>query len=903
MILILTVFLLTNIVFAYNEIDKIAMELRPVDNTNPIDTEILAASNGTQIILNSKFDDIEKATYEKEILKLVADEVIKKYGDFSYNPEDVMTGYDALGSLIRFNGVEAQVQQNVIQVSNGLDKETVDELYNQEYLNQSRAAGIILPDEEIVLNAPITKAMLSNWVFRVSNLEAQYNDLSQVYDFKDFEQVDVSYRSAIQALLNEGIIEVDENGNFNPREEITKDEFANIINKLVENSYEERNITSNYGVIVNITETNENNEIIKNYFIKNSDGITIKLIVKNNMVNDKSNDFIVYKDNALALSSDIKIGDEINYFTKNGEVNFVDVINDNSILSKIEKLQKSDENSNFLLSTVKEISDENYNDGINNIDRTRIRMLAIDGNTYDLIIDTDTNTNIRKDVLTFKGQNVISATKLQVGDSLSLLVKNYSEVIYIKTLQTESQWIDGTIRNIDQSSVELFDYNNKINTYPILKNCSVEINRRPGSISDLGYGQDVLMRLDNGYITFIDVETFLNPGYIPEFGKTQIGEVYEKFNDRIVFLLNTGNKELYSVDNDTIILKGGELIHETSLKEGDKVKLFFNDIYTEKIAKIEVEGSERLVKRIYKGNLKSFNQASMTLVINNPEYLKNIEWIPMDNYYKQISLDDNVEIYNKNEIIDNKHFIERFRDKEIYVVVENAYDNDINRVVNKFELENKQNVNYNNGTIIIKEGRVVSYNALNADDTVLVVSERENGINEANLVKITPINENKFNNIYFGTLKDVNFNSITLDNHAFVEDNKISNVSTSTSDNYYCFTETNITDITDPDDFKNLNIHDLFNGKYSEEENEEKHTSGVDYKKYYGYLITDGNNGVISMKIRHKGLLEGENFDDTNSSVSRANDDFEDTLDKMIITKGMLNESISNICGGRINEN
>lgn len=914
-VFILIMILISNIGigFSFDELDNFVPEIRPINASENVANEILAMDNGYEMILNSNFNDIGNDIYEKEILKLSAEGVIKEYGKNSFRPDDKITGYEAIAMLVRFIGNEEQVNQIVLNNSRGLDSSTVENIYNEEYLNQAQNQGIILNNEMIYLNRALPKEILARWIFRVSNFNEDFADLSETYSFNDINQLDPSDNGLVKTLLKEEIMEVNKSNNFNPKKELSRSEAVKIIDNLSNAMQEQRNIESVYGMVIDIVDSSDEDVKIKDFYVKDSNGEVTKITTSFDKDTNSQNNFIAYKNNKLISSSEIRKGDELNYFTRNNQVYFAEVINDKSIVDKIEKLDESNENSKILLAEVKEISDENHNNGNGNINRRRVRILAIDGNTYDLIVDTDLNTNTKKDFLVYKNATVVGGKNLSLGDNLIILVKDNDTASYIKVYKPQKKWIKGTIRSVNEDSIEVFDYNNKINEYPLLNYYGIEINERPTNVDDLEYGQDVELELTNGFITSIKAETFINPGYIPEYGKIRMGEVYQKFNSGMIFLLNNGEQEFYNVDNETILLKQGESILPKALKEGDKVKLFFSDIYTTTVDKIEVEGNERLIKQVYKGTIRSFNQGNMRLTLSNPEYLKNVKWIKSDSYIQDIPVDDKVKIYNKDQVVDKRDFIKRFKDKEAYVVVENSYGNEnaikisikdggelvmndkidhIDRALSSFELDNNQNVNYNKGTIIIKDGRVISNNILNRDDSVLVVSERNQGINNANLVKVTSMQDNMFDNVYFGTLKDVNFNSITLDNHSNIEDNEIDDINTSETDEFYCFTETKITDVSDPDNIEILDINDLFHGSYSERENKSTDHDGVDYEKYYTYLVTDGNSGVISMKIRFKGLLDKQNFDDNNSSVRRANDDFEDTLNDVVFTKGLLTEKI-----------
>jgi len=912
-IIISVVLMTSSIAFGFDQLDIFVPELIPADNNNAIDEEVQGADNGYEIIFNTVFRDISDATYEKEIIKMAAEGIVEKYGSYIFEPSKKITGYEALTFLVRFQGGEDVVQNNVLNNAQGLDLDTVQEMFNEEYLVQAQNAGIIQVDEVPMVNQDVTKEQLAQWIFRVSNLEEQFEDLSEVFGFKDWVTVDPSNRGIIQAVVNEGIMSYDNDGNFNPGRKVTRGEMAGIMDRLSESIYEERNITSNFGLVMDIVERTEGAEAIKEIFVRNADGTNTKITAIKNNENNRRNDFATYKNGVVSSSKNIAVGDEINYFLRNDQVYFAEVLDDQSVLDKINEINRNQENTDLLLATVKEISEEKHDNNETIISKKRFRLSTINGNTYDLLIDTDLRTGVTDDVLVFKEGQAAGTDLLAVGDTIEMLVSDDRFVIYIKVGDFKTQLVNGTVRSVNEKSIEVFDYNNRINTYPISPYNQVIVNNRPATIDDLSYGQDVSLEINNGFVTLIQSETFINPGYIPEFGKARRAEVYKRYNDGIYFLLNNGERELYQITNDTQILKEGRSIGSMALKEGDQVTLYFNDIYTDEVSKIEVDGRERLVGQVYKGTLQNVNQGSATMVLSNPSYLKNTNWEALDSYNKTINLDDRVKIYDGSKPVLVKDLLRDYKGEELYVVVEEAYGNEkgvsiaiktggefvmsdridsVDLALGRMELENSQNVNYNEGTIVLKDGRIIDQSLLSKDDTVLVVSEFFQGQTTANLVKVTTMFDEIFNNFYIGTLENVDANAFTIRNYTSLDGNEFDEINPATSRPYYVFTESEIKDVTDSDDVVTLERDELFHGSYSRFENRSTDNDGLNYERFYTYFVTDGNLGIVSMNVRHKGLMANENIDDNYETVEEANEALTETLEDKVLTRGIIAERL-----------
>jgi hypothetical protein len=891
--------------FASDRIDSFVPVLKPLAYDENAEILLEGEAPGEEIIHDSEWSDINGNKNIQPIGKLIGEEVINRYDGSLFKPNQAINGYEALEFLVHFDNPNAQIRENILNNSQGLEESTINASIKDAYLQAAENNGIILPQETFNLNEKVTKELLSQWLFRVSNLQLPGNDLSEVVKASDYDSIESAYVQRIESLLNEEVLSLDGNNNFNPKSSLSKGEFARALNQLSVVMAEARGIEEVKGIVVDeVVETTDQGKT-RQLFIRSNDNTVLRVTSEKDASGNRMNDYVVLKNNQLQSSDALSLGDQVVFYHQDDSVYFVEALKD---ITLSDVFDSSEEGTKVLMASVKEISNETYNKDGEALSRKRIRLMALDGNSFDLVLDTDENSQLKEMPLLYKEGAFQSPSTLIPGEQVTLLIKDNKDVIYMRVTPFEKQYLTGTIRSIDDTVLELFDYDNQINRYPIAKDVVVTMNRRPTSLDSLAYGYDIIVELNNGLVTAIEGETFINPGYIPDFGKVRMGKVIQKFGSGLLVQLNDGKEEFYTVTSDTIILKENINVLQNAIREGDRVKFYFNDIYTKDIAKIEVEGYERIVDGIYKGQLKSFNQGSMKLRIANPEYLKNVTWIPSDNYYKEIRLDEKVKIYDKDREISLENFISRYREREVYIVAEKSYAEEkaiqvvvktgnelvmndklrqIDRTLNRFELGNNQNLNYSDGTIVVKNGRVITSQSLQPDDSVVAITERNGGVNTANVVNVTAMDDDMFNNIYFGTLKDVYFNSITLDNYTFVDNHKFRGISRSDTDPFYVFTETDIVDLTDEDNKEVLSINDLFHGSYSEGENESDE-GGVDYHKYYTYFIADDANGIIGMRMRFKGLLEGQNFDDDNSSVRRANDDLEETLDDVIFTKGIL---------------
>jgi hypothetical protein len=149
-----------------------------------------------------------------------------------------------------------------------------------------------------------------------------------------------------------------------------------------------------------------------------------------------------------------------------------------------------------------------------------------------------------------------------------------------------------------------------------------------------------------------------------------------------------------------------------------------------------------------------------------------------------------------------------------------------------------------------------------------------------------------FDNFYIGTLENVDANAFTMKNYTSLDGNEFDEINPATSRPYYMFTESEIKDVTDPDNVVTLEKDELFHGSYSRFENRSTDNDGLNYERFYTYFVTDGNLGVVSMNVRHKGLMVNQNIDDNYETEEEANGALTETLEDKVLTRGIIAERL-----------
>lgn len=883
-------------------------------------TEINSYPKGIELLKNSYYNDINTNAYEEDITKMSAFGVINKMGSDNYNPEQNVTGYKALEVLVNLMGNGAAVQTRALAGAQGMDASGVKRTFNQEYETEAIALGIITNAELSNYNDDINRETFALWVSRAAAVPAEITNLNNVYSFEDFGDIPTSSRALVEALIQNNIMPVGNDGNFRAKDKLTKGELANIANNSSEFMKTALNIVTNYGVVSKLIKdsskigetTISTNDIV----IKNVDGSNSTLKTSYNNSTRQKFDFVVDRNGVVTDSSSLKVGDQIEYVMKDNELRYVVVKESENFATQISDMIKNQEDIKTYFATIGNISNEQKWDNNQYINRDRYRIKTFDGQTVDLLIDANKDTGIINDATVLKDGVLGGASLLKTGDQVEYLLKD-NKLVYMAVKDLKSTEIPSTVRYVYKDpltgnvTLTIFDYNDQILEYPVSQNVLVLINDNYGEVTDLQYAQDIIVTVINGQVTKVVSESFVeNPGFIPQFGKVRFGIVNYVYPDSINMELSNGEMLHFKVKSDIPIIKNGEMITFRALKQGDKVKVYFDNITTLEASALEVEAAERLVKQIYKGNVTDVNEFSKKITLDNLEYIKNSNWERNDVFIKDFKVSDDVEIYLKGNKIPIEDLSKIYKNSTIYAVVEDSFGKDlivkmniqeggerfyydkvkdIDRAVGELELNDKTNFRFDEGSIVIKDSRVLDYKRLTVKSDVFVVSGFNTYYdNYANVVKVQSKADDVFENIYIGAVEQVHGSYFNMKDYTTVSDNIWDSVKTTNSQNFYFNNSSMIYEQTSN---KTLKYYELFNGSYSRSENYEKTpTSGLNYKRYYGVVVTNDKGQVVALNLRHKGILKGQNFDDTLKTEDLIAEEVEKTIESTILTRGIIDE-------------
>lgn len=372
------------------------------------------------------------------------------------------------------------------------------------------------------------------------------------------------------------------------------------------------------------------------------------------------------------------------------------------------------------------------------------------------------------------------------------------------------------------STIEIVNYSGQQQKYAVHPNVKImQANGELGSSAvskpinadQLVFGQDVALSAVDNIVTsitaYVPAEEELN-AYIPPESRMVSGVVMDSGKDFVTLT----DSNTYKIGPDTLLMKNSVITQYPAMKDGDIIKIYFDELGTDLASKIEIEGSQRQADKIIKGQIGPYSVAKKGLTIKNVKQLVNGAWVPVENLeadkaanmskypagavsdtannqfseggkkYQNFKLKGNIYV-NSGEVAPNK--LKNYMNQDIYAVLSrnqgiptiakanirlgdalNYKDNveAINLALNSFQVEGNQ-VTFDDSTIIVKDGNIVKPANLETN----VYTDVETNLTKAAQIIVQSGSAHNIEHperfpykIYRGTLRDIFEDSVLLGN-------------------------------------------------------------------------------------------------------------------------------------------
>ncbi|NLJ72019.1 MAG: hypothetical protein GX333_03270 [Syntrophomonadaceae bacterium] len=389
------------------------------------------------------------------------------------------------------------------------------------------------------------------------------------------------------------------------------------------------------------------------------------------------------------------------------------------------------------------------------------------------------------------------------------------------------------------------------------------IDNRPVSIYDYKAGMEVYGQLQGQRLISLEAYSTANMGYIEPGSKTRQGTISKLEGDELQLRMANGDTEAFYLAASSVILKNGQNVTPDILYVGDAVRLYFDDASTTAISRLVVEGKSILVNNIYKGNLGVIDTVRGVVNLTEVEVFRNGAFTQYNTALK-IPYAREIAAYNSTAKIPN-HNLKHYKGKTIYIVtksimgqevverliVKNQYESsfsgkieDINWYASVFEVK-KQNINFHEGSIIIRDGRLQENTVLSNGSDVYVLAD---GWGHNRLANLVYIYDQSLNNsslgqyyIYTGRLDQIAENNVWLKDFFILNNNDWE----SYKDVKELFYD-NDSFLYDAENQRILSPLEFWAGDYAVDEDNVRDTN---LKDWYAYIYADGDR-IVSVSAQ-----------------------------------------------------
>lgn len=424
-------------------------------------------------------------------------------------------------------------------------------------------------------------------------------------------------------------------------------------------------------------------------------------------------------------------------------------------------------------------------------------------------------------------------------------------------------FIDGYVKARGDQEITIEEYDGTVHTLPLLQDVDLRIDGIPVPLNEFKVGMEVYGELRGRSISYLESYATENPGYIPPGSKMRSGIVKTIDRNQLVIVSPIGQEERYFTSPSTLVLKKGRNTPLSTLYEGDRVKLYFDDIRTDMISRMELEGDSILIKDLYRGHLSIVDNFDDSVVIEDVEVFENNQWEDVKEHI-QFPFNGDMPLYWGGRKILAKD-LKYYRGNTVYLaikdyfgkdkiekmVVKSRYENllsdkitGINWYADTFEMKNNKNITFHEGTIIIKNGRLVDKEAINVNSDALVVAD---GVGTSLTADVISIYNEEINNsnvgqnyLYTGRLNTIFQDRIYLKDYFLLDHNEWQSHRTYSERDEKELYYDNDTKIYDIEDEKMIPPEAFYAKNYGVDEDSD-YTEDNDHKDWYGYVFTDGN--------------------------------------------------------------
>ncbi|MDR1616294.1 MAG: hypothetical protein LBR98_04720, partial [Syntrophomonadaceae bacterium] len=279
--------------------------------------------------------------------------------------------------------------------------------------------------------------------------------------------------------------------------------------------------------------------------------------------------------------------------------------------------------------------------------------------------------------------------------------------------------------------INIETYQGSFYEFPLKEGASVTIDQRIVKLEEIRKNMEVYGILQGRQIVSLEAYSTVKMGYIQP-GKQVVTGTVKQINAAVLEIINEqGTAVQYNWSFYIPISRKGQAMAGQNLYIGDRVRLYFDEMGSNNISRVEVEGDSVLVKDIYRGKLAKIGANDQQITLKNVEVFKDNSWRsyqPLQKFAvgsgfagyiggmkvspRNLQYYEGKEVYLVTSNVLGKEMADRALIQAQYISTDTNKIQNINWFNQAFELENKRNISFNESTIIIKDERIQDFNVL-----------------------------------------------------------------------------------------------------------------------------------------------------------------------------------------------
>lgn len=798
--------------------------------SDPVSNVYTARAIGSALIQNISFTDMSEHWSEEPVSRLGALDIIKGYTDKSYRPTATVSKQEALALLLRVIGKEGEAILAAQQIETlNPSNDSLNAIWSKGYLQVARTVGLITaanyndalitdqttldPAINFMRGEAVTREQLAKWIVdAINNINpgqiAPIYTQQAIFNYTDWGNMGVDFTPYIEAVIQNQIM-VGSGQTFKPKDTVSRAEMAQMIANIDEILYSTMKIERKGGIVGAVQDSNDINALTglstRSFLIRSSNGKVdqLKFEYTNNALGQTSTkDAPVYQDGVLKGMISLREGDYIEYLVKTETKELLYVNSTGSqvpaeVTGILQPLTGLAQGKISIKTEAGVLFTYQMRAGLYDPIKLTIRL----GEGNYTVTQAPVSHHITLTLQSALVTNIQYEGDLPLYQEVSGIVKainpNFS---YITIIDWNGKEV---IKYYKKSSVEVekqnyYDENDEIGyideMFP-----EYDFDERDSSIGQIEPGDIVHLRLDpsdTDYVTMISAKT----NYIVRYGTIKDVSYKGAEGAHVVVTYDDLSIGVFDIGTTIPILKSDKTVGISALQPGDVVRMLINQAViepgtvTESIKEMVIDGYGNIVAHIYKGQLGKIDSVQRKLSLLDTYQLTNLGW---KDFQAAKSLDisaANVAYYKDNQQI-SLDYAQKYlaqSDMETYVVTSNYYGAEkVEKVTFRsgrdsvLELSNvtysngldqikllsqSSNIAMDEGTIVIKNGKLVQVGNVLSPDYAQVIL---NGNNQAAIVNIQPEPNNEAVAVMRGRVQSIEDGvSLTVQSHAVLMDMK-----------------------------------------------------------------------------------------------------------------------------------